>query len=124
MEVHRLLTVAASLLWSRGSRASGFNDWHVGSAVVAPDELSLEHRLSICGLGFVAPRIWDLPGSGIQPESPALSGRPFATESPEEPQRFFLLKAVSGKKAICWCRQGALKSNDLGCFQNQSAVDF
>ena len=42
--------------------------------------------------------IWDLPGSGIQPESPALSGRPFTTESPEEPQRFFLLKAVSEKK--------------------------
>ena len=44
---------------------------------------ALEHRLNNCG-----PRaqllfsMWDLPGSGIEPVSPALAGRLFTTEPP------------------------------------------
>ena len=30
--------------------------------------------------------MWDLPGSGIEPVSPALAGRFFATESPGKPR--------------------------------------
>ena len=56
------------LLLSAGSRAHGLS--HHGSRV-------LEHRLSSCG-----PRaqlflgVWDLPGPGIEPVSPALVGPP------------------------------------------------
>ena len=61
------------LLLSTGSRAHGLSRY--GSRV-------LEHRLSSCG-----PRaqlllgVWDLPGPGIEPVSPALVGGFFATES-------------------------------------------
>ena len=33
--------------------------------------------------------MWDLPGPGIKPMSPALVGRFFHTESPEKPSFFF-----------------------------------
>ena len=32
--------------------------------------------------------MWDLPGSGIEPVSPALAGRFFTTEPPGKPQQF------------------------------------
>ena len=35
--------------------------------------------------------MWDLPGSGIEPVSPALAGRLFTTEPPEEPSDTSLL---------------------------------
>ena len=44
--------------------------WHVGSVVVAP-----ECRLSSCGARAQLLRgMWDLPGRGLEPVSPALAG--------------------------------------------------
>ena len=37
----------------------------------------------VCGIQG----IWDLPGSGIEPMSPALRGGFFTTEPPEEPTK-------------------------------------
>jgi len=60
----------------------------VRASVVAARELSgctslvLEHRLSSCGTWAY---MWDLPGPGIKPMSPALAGRFFTIESPEKP---------------------------------------
>ena len=40
------------------------------------------HRLSICGtLALLLLGMWDLPGPGIEPVSPALAGR-FLTNGP------------------------------------------
>ena len=64
------------LLWSTGSRCSGFSScgtwaqqlWHAGSVVVA-------RRLSSCGTWAQLLRgMWDLPGPGFEPVSPALAG--------------------------------------------------
>ena len=49
-----------------------------------------EHRLSSCDV--CAPLLhcmWNLPGSGIEPASPALAGRFFTTELPGKPRRYF-----------------------------------
>ena len=35
--------------------------------------------------------MWDLPGPGIKPESPALAGRFFTTELPEKPDIFYFI---------------------------------
>ena len=47
----------------------------------------LEHRVSNCGARAQLPLrgLWDLPGSGIEPTSPALAGRFFTNEPPRKP---------------------------------------
>ena len=61
---------------------------HWASVVVARGldgfgSLALEHRLGSCGQWTELLRgVWDLPGSGIEPESRALLGRFFTTEPP------------------------------------------
>ena len=46
----------------------------------------LEHRLSSCSTwALVLLRLWDLPGSGIEPVSPALAGGFVTTEPPGNP---------------------------------------
>ena len=41
-------------------------------------------------MGLVTPvGIWDLPGPGIKPVSPALAGKLFTTEPPEKPSACF-----------------------------------
>ena len=59
--VHRLLIAVLLLLWSMGSRAQGLQS------------LCGEWAQSLWG-------IWDLHGTGITPESPALADRVFTTE--------------------------------------------
>ena len=47
----------------------------------------LEHRLSSCGQwAELLHSMWDLPGSGIELQSPALVGRFFSTEPPGKAQ--------------------------------------
>ena len=47
---------------------------------------ALEHRLNNCGVQTrLLQGMWDLPKSGIEPWSPALAGRFFATEPPGKP---------------------------------------
>ena len=44
---------------------------------------ALKHRLNSCGaLASLLHGMWDLPGSGIEPLSPAMAGGFFTTESP------------------------------------------
>ena len=60
------------LLWSMDSRRAGF-----GSCG------ALEFRLSSCGARALLNRgMWDLPGPGLEPMSPALAGRFLTTVSP------------------------------------------
>ena len=57
------------LLRSTGSRAHGFSSCGLRA---------LEHRLDSCGVRASSLRgIWDLPGPGIEPVSPALQGDSF-----------------------------------------------
>ena len=61
------------LLRSTGSRRVGFSSC---------DSWALEHRLSSCGARALLLRsMWDLPGPGLQPVSPALAGG-FLTTAP------------------------------------------
>ena len=47
----------------------------------------LAHGLSSCGVwAYLLLGMWDLPGSGIEPVSPALAGGFFNTESPGKPR--------------------------------------
>ena len=66
-----LLTAVASL---------GADHEHMSSVVE-------EHRLWSCGAQGYLPRgMWDLPGSGIEPMSPALQGRFLITRPPRKPK--------------------------------------
>ena len=48
---------------------------------------ALEHRLSGCGAqAYLLCGLRDLPGSGIEPVSPALAGRFLTTEPPRKPE--------------------------------------
>ena len=50
-----------------------------------------KHSLSSCGAqAWLLPGVWDLPGSGIKPVSPALAGRFFTTEPPGKSEALFL----------------------------------
>ena len=79
--VHGLLIAVASRC---GAQALGM--W--ASVVVAHGLSScgsraLEHRLSNCGARAELPRsMWDLPGPGLEPMSPALAGGYFTTAPP------------------------------------------
>ena len=66
------------LLQSMGSRHTGFSN--CGSR-------ALEHRLSSCGArAQLLHGMWDLPGPGLQPVSPALAGGFLTTAPPGKSQ--------------------------------------
>ena len=66
------------LLWSTGSRRAGFSS--CGSR-------ALEHRLSSCGTrAQLLHGMWDLPGPGLEPVSPALARRFLTTVPPGKSQ--------------------------------------
>ena len=68
------------LLWSTGSRRMGFSS--CGTQLSSCSLRALEHRLSSCGAWAQLLRgMWDLPGPGIEPMSPALAGG-FLTTAP------------------------------------------
>ena len=60
--------------------------WALGIAAHEQSSCSpqaLEHRLNRCGTGAqLLQGMWDLPGSGIKPVSPAFAARFFTTEPP------------------------------------------
>ena len=76
-----LLIAVVLLLWSMGSRSTG-------SVVVARGLSScglraLERRLSSCGArAYLLCGMWDLPGPGLEPVSPALTGGFLTTVPP------------------------------------------
>ena len=72
--VHRLLIVVASRCRAWASRHTSFSS--CGSM------RALEHRLSSCGTrAQLLHSMWDLPGPGLEPVSPALAGG-FVTTAP------------------------------------------
>ena len=67
--------------------------WHVGSRVglSSCSSQALQHGLKGCGVQTWLPcYMWDLPGSGIEPMSPALAGGFFTTEPPRNPSSVIL----------------------------------
>ena len=61
--------------------------WHMG--------------FSTCGSWAQLPHnIWDLPGTGIKPASPALQGRSLTTETPGKPWNNVLLKMVLSSRCV------------------------
>ena len=73
---------------------TGFPLVVVSGLLFAVASLVVEHGLSSCGTWAQSLRgMWDLPGSGIEPVSPALAGRFFTTEPPGTLQCHCLLTA-------------------------------
>ena len=80
---------------ARASHCGGFSSWGAGllgeqaSVLVAQvlrsfGSWSLEHRLNSCGAwAQLLQGMWDLPGLGIEPISPALAGGFFLAQSHE-----------------------------------------
>ena len=77
-----LPTAAASLVADTGSRYAGFSSC---------SSEALARCLSNCDAGAQWPLgVWDLPGSGVEPVSPALAGGVFAIEPAGTPLDFSL----------------------------------
>ena len=82
------------LLWSTGSRRTGFRS--CGSR-------ALERSLSSCGAqAQLLHDMWDLPGPGLEPMSPAWAGRFSTTAPPRKPQSISL--KVSECVLVPWMR--------------------
>ena len=63
------------------------------TGVIACGSPALELRISSCGArAYLLHGMWDLPGSGIEPVSPALAGGFFATEPPGKPCFYLLMR--------------------------------
>ena len=78
------------LLWSTGSRRVGFS--RCGSR-------ALERRLSSCGARALLLRsMWDLPGTGLEPVSPALAGGFLTTVPPGKSLHFCFICKVNIQK--------------------------
>ena len=77
--VQGFLIAAASLTAEHGSRHTSFS--HCSSVVAAPRPI-LSHGM------------WDLPGPGIEPVSPALAGR-FLTTQPPGKSLVFLTRRIN-----------------------------
>ena len=96
-----LFVVVRGLLIAVASRcgARALGAW--ASVVVAHGLSScglwaLEHRLSSCGTRAQLLRgMWDLPGPGLEPVSPALAGGFLTTEPPGKPLPGFLRQCLS-----------------------------
>ena len=57
---------------------------------------ALERRLSRCGTRASLLRgMWDLPGPGLEPVSPALAGGFLTTAPPGKPRSSFLMQKVA-----------------------------
>ena len=80
------------LLQSTGSRRAGFNSCGLWA---------LELRLSSCGARTELLRgMWDLPGPGVEPLSPALAGGFLTTAPPGKPGRQILNHCAPGKSRM------------------------
>ena len=76
--------------WALGAQASVV----VARGLSSCGSQALEHSLSSCGARVqLLHGIWDLPGPGLEPVSPALAGR-FLTTAPPEKSCILLLNAL------------------------------
>ena len=72
-------------LWNTGFRVQGLSSCH---------SQALEHRFSSCGvLAYLLLGMWDLPGPGIKPVSPALTDRFPCTVPPGKSLKLFFCLA-------------------------------
>ena len=85
----RLLIAVASRC---GARALGaWASVVVACGLSSCGSRALEHRLSSCGAQAQLLRgMWDLPGPGLKPVSPALAGRVLTTVPPGKPKEAVL----------------------------------
>ena len=78
--------IVKNLLQERLVVACGFNSC---------DSRALKHRLNSCGIwAWLLPSVRDLPGSGIEPASPALAGGFFTSEPPGKHPLLVLYRAA------------------------------
>ena len=89
----------ATLHWgARASRCGGFSLQSMGSrhaGFSSCGSRALECRLSSCGArAQLLHSMWDLPGLGIEPVSPALAGRFLSTAPPGKPASSCFSKVV------------------------------
>ena len=85
--VHGLLTAVASLVVEHGTRTSVV----VAHGLSSCGLQALERRLSSCGTqAQLLCGMWDLPGPGLEPMSPALAGRFLTTVPPGKSSYSFL----------------------------------
>ena len=75
------------LVWSMRSRARG-----LPCGLRSCSSQALEHRLNSCGAwAFLPHSMWDFPGPGTKPVSPARAGRLLTPEPPGSPLSSLLL---------------------------------
>ena len=119
------------LLRSMGSRRAGFSScgtwaqylWLTGSVVVAHGLSScgsraLERRLTSCGARtYLLRSMWDLPGPGLEPVSPALAGGFLTTEPPGKSHVFVLIdiQVFTPHKMLPFVKCGHPFSSEGGC---------
>ena len=87
--VHGILTAVASftvVLRLQGRRALVV----VAHGLSSCGSWALEHRLSCGAQAWLLCSMLDLPGPGIEPMSPALTGRFFTTEPSGKPYLFYI----------------------------------
>ena len=88
--VHRLLIAVASCCRARalGTQASVV----VAHGLSSCGSWALEHRLSSCGTrAQLLHSMWDLPGPGLEPTSPALAGGFLITAPPGKSRNSFYI---------------------------------
>ena len=77
--------------WALGARASVV----VACGLSSCGSRALEHRLSSCGAwAQLLCGMWDFPGPGLEPMSPAMAGRFLITAPPRKPQILNSLKEI------------------------------
>ena len=97
--VCRLLIVVASLVTEHRLQVHRLQQlWHVGFNSCG--SWALEHRLSSCGArAQLLHSMWDLPGPGLEPVSPALAGGFLTTAPPGKPLQC-TLKVICSRDLI------------------------
>ena len=80
------------------SHCSGFSfcgPWAVEHGLSSCGSQALERRLSSCGAqAYLCCHLWDLPGPGVEPVSPALAGGFLTTEPPRKSHNVLLKRKV------------------------------
>ena len=73
--------------WALEHRLSSRGSWALEHRLSSCGSWALEHRLSSCGTrAYLLRGMWDLPGPGLKPVSPALTGGFLSTAPPGKPQ--------------------------------------
>ena len=102
------------LLWSMGSRHMGFSS--CGSR-------ALERRLSSCGSqAWLLCGMWDLPGLGLEPVSPALAGGFLTTAPPGKPLNSLLMSLAASRRIALYARSISPQASVFFCLETFSGL--